>query len=108
MEFTMIPLYSQQEISLRIAENVRQQSLTRNLTQEELSSKSGVPLGTLRVFERTGRISLGGLVKIAMALGEEPSLLRLMEQTAPASLFAEKQPPRKRIRASRRKGERHS
>lgn len=104
----MMLLYSHQEISLRIARNVRQQRLTRNLTQEELTSRSGVPLGTLRNFERTGRISLGGLIKIAMALGEEMSLLGLMEPKAPANLFdIEKQPVSKRVRASGRKGGRH-
>ena len=108
MNDPMMTLYSHREISLRIAQNVREQRLTRNLTQEELSLRSGVPLGTLRLFERTGRISLGGLVKIAMTLGGEMALLTLMESEAPVSLFDVKhKPAKKRVRASGRKGGHH-
>lgn len=39
-----------------------------NLTQEGLSVRSGVPLATYRRFERTGKISLDGLLHIAYAL----------------------------------------
>ena len=39
-----------------------------NLTQEGLSARSGVPLATYRRFERTGKISLDGLLHIAYAL----------------------------------------
>ncbi len=38
------------KISLRIVQNGRQQRLTRNLTQEDLASRSGLPLGNLRHF----------------------------------------------------------
>ena len=39
-----------------------------NLTQEGLSVRSGVPLATYRRFERTGKVSLDGLLHIAYAL----------------------------------------
>ena len=39
-----------------------------NLTQEGLSMRSGLPLATYRRFERTGKISLDGLLHVAYAL----------------------------------------
>lgn len=41
------------------------------LTQEELSRKSGVSLGSLKRLETKGKISLESLIKIAFALGYE-------------------------------------
>lgn len=108
MSDSMMTFHSPREIALQVAENVRQQRLRRNLTQEELASRSGVPLGTLRLFERTGRISLGGLVKLAMALGEERAILTLMKTEDLASLFdINERASRKRLRASGRKGGSH-
>ena len=43
--------------------------LGQNLTQVGLEQRSGVSLGTIKLFERTGKISLESLVKIAIALG---------------------------------------
>ena len=39
------------------------------MTQIQLSDRSGVPYGTVKLFERTGRISLEGLWMISIALG---------------------------------------
>ena len=38
------------------------------LTQLQLSDRSGVPYGTVKLFERTGKISVEGLWHIAIAL----------------------------------------
>ena len=40
----------------------------RGLTQQQLASKSGVSLGSLRRFEQTGEISLHSLARLASAL----------------------------------------
>ena len=40
----------------------------QNLTQEALSKKSGVSLGTIRRFEQTGDISMKHFVLLAMYL----------------------------------------
>lgn len=52
-----------------LAERVKQRRLELSLTQEGLATKAGVPLSTYRRFERTGKISLEGLLYIAYALG---------------------------------------
>lgn len=51
-----------------LAERVKARRLELNLTQEGLSVKAGIPLATYRRFERTGKISLDGLLHIAYAL----------------------------------------
>lgn len=51
-----------------IKDNFKQQRLSLNLTQEGLSNKSGVSLGSIKRFETTGQISLESLLKIAFIL----------------------------------------
>lgn len=65
----MIALMSPSKAQRLIAENIREHRLQRNLSQQELSSRSGVPLSTLRKFEQQGVLSLESLLKILMVLG---------------------------------------
>lgn len=51
-----------------VARNARERRLALNLTQQELSHRSGVSFGSLRRFELTGQISLESLLKIALVL----------------------------------------
>ena len=51
-----------------LAERAKKRRLELNLTQEGLSVKAGIPLATYRRFERTGKISLEGLLYIAYAM----------------------------------------
>lgn len=52
----------------------------RKISQEKLSEKSGVSLGSLKRFERTGQISLLSLTKLAVALGMQQELERLFTE----------------------------
>lgn len=58
-----------QEMQKKIAQKMRAKRLSKNLSQQTLSEKSGVSYGVLKKFERTGQISLESLLKLAMALG---------------------------------------
>ena len=51
-----------------LAQRAKTRRLEMNLTQEGLSVRSGLPLATYRRFERTGKISLDGLLHVAYAL----------------------------------------
>ncbi len=62
-------LKSQQEVMQEIAERAKFKRLEQNLTQEGLALRSGVSLGSIKRFERTGEISLKSLIDIALALG---------------------------------------
>lgn len=65
------------EINIQIAQRLRHIRRRRKISQKELSSKSGVSLGSVKRFETTGDVSLLSLTKIAMALDLQDSLLNL-------------------------------
>jgi transcriptional regulator with XRE-family HTH domain len=56
------------EIARLLAGRVRALRLQRGWTQKELAARSGLTLPTYRRFERTGRISLDRLLKVAVVL----------------------------------------
>lgn len=70
------------DVSLNLAARVKQRRLELNLTQEGLCRRAGLKLPTYRKFERTGEISLKGLLHIAFAL----NMLKDFEQ-----LFTQRQ-----------------
>jgi len=51
-----------------VAERAKRNRLELNLSQNALSAKSGVSLGSLKRFEQTSEISLKNLVMLAVAL----------------------------------------
>jgi transcriptional regulator with XRE-family HTH domain len=65
------------EICHDIAGNIRARRKDAKLSQQRMSQKSGVSLGSLKRFEATGEISLSSLVKLAFALGCEDDLQSL-------------------------------
>ncbi len=68
------------EIEWEVAKMTRLRRKEAKLTQEELSKKSGVSLGSLKRFETKGKISLESLIKIAFALGYEEDFLKLFAE----------------------------
>lgn len=56
------------EVALKLAQRVKMRRLELDLTQAGLARRAGVKLPTYRKFERTGEISLVGLLNIAFAL----------------------------------------
>jgi transcriptional regulator with XRE-family HTH domain len=59
-----IPIEIMQELKAKFRE--RRKSL--GYTQNELATRSGVSLGSLKRFERSGQISLESLLKLALVL----------------------------------------
>lgn len=53
----------------KLGGNIRERRLAMGFTQAGLSARSGVPLGTLRKFERTGLGSTEALVKLLSIVG---------------------------------------
>ncbi|MDP1623178.1 MAG: helix-turn-helix transcriptional regulator [Bacteroidales bacterium] len=60
--------YNPKALSALIADRVRRRRLSANLTQQALSIRSGVSLGTLKRFENLHEISLKHLLMLAVAL----------------------------------------
>jgi len=67
------------EIDTLIAQRIRSIRKRQKLSQEKLSEKSGVSLGSVKRFERSGEISLSSLTKIAIALKCEDDLINLFQ-----------------------------
>ena len=62
-------LKSDAEVVLEVASRLRQMRLSQNLTQAQVAERSLIPISTLRLFEKEGRISLRQLVALAAVLG---------------------------------------
>ena len=75
----MISFITPSKAQRTIAENIRECRLQRNLTQEGLSERSGVPLSTLRKFEQQGTLSLESFLKLLMVLGKLDTLVKATE-----------------------------
>ena len=69
-----------------IGTRAKQLRLMRDLRQEEVAERAGVSTGTVRRFEKTGAISLEGVLRIATALNAERVFDSLFEAPAYASL----------------------
>lgn len=66
----MLPteLQSPRDVARTLARRVKRLRLDREWTQEELAARAGMALSTYKRFERTGRISLERLLKLAVVL----------------------------------------
>lgn len=62
-------LYTPEEIGERLAARVLQLRLSHDWRRETLAERAGVSASTIARFERTGRIALDNLLKLALALG---------------------------------------
>lgn len=67
-----------------LAANLRDRRLAMGLTQVGLSVRSGVPVGTLRKFERTGAGSTEVLVKLLIVVGGLEAVVEAARPDAPA------------------------
>ena len=90
-----------QELLQHIADRAKAVRLALNLTQMGLEQRSGVSLGTIKKFERTGKISLESLLKIAAALGATKEFEALFGESASVvSIDDLLKQPKKRKRGS--------
>lgn len=65
MNFNLMTPY---DLSFQIAKRAKEKRLFLNLTQLTLSERSNVSLGVIKKFERSGKISLESLLKLALVL----------------------------------------
>lgn len=78
-----LKLFSPQELSILVARRLQLRRLAFNLSQKSLAERAGVSYGVLKKFERTGKISLESLLKLALVLDalQEFELLFRNDQT---------------------------
>ena len=70
------------EVAQEIAKRAQEKRLFFNYSQQSLSEKSGVSLGVIKKFERTGKISLESLLKLAVVLESLPDFSGLFKKTS--------------------------
>ena len=75
MTFSLLP---SEDISAELAARLKSRRLARTLTQEGLARRSGVALGTLKKFERSGRIALVSFIRLVVVLRDEAALEKLL------------------------------
>jgi transcriptional regulator with XRE-family HTH domain len=99
ISFSVLP---SEDIAAELANRVKNRRLAQNLTLVGLAQRSGVALGTLKKFERTGQVSLVSFIRLVVALKDEAVLEKfLLEQkfeTLDEILKSEKKPKRGRIK----------
>ncbi len=79
-------ILSSEDVALELALRVQSSRLAQSLTQEGLARRSGVSFGTLKKFERTGRIALVSFVRLVIALDDEAALEGLLLEKKFSSL----------------------
>lgn len=77
---------SPRDVSVGLANRVKRRRLEANLTQEGLAARAQVSLGTLKLFERTGKASIEFLIMVAFALGAEKEFDQLFPEKARRSI----------------------
>jgi transcriptional regulator with XRE-family HTH domain len=101
----MLPLElkSPREIAEMLARRVKALRLERGWTQQEIADRTGISLATYRRFERSGRVSLDRLLKLAIildALGGFENLFARPPVRSLSELEDEDHPRRKRGKRS--------
>ncbi len=79
----MIVLLTTAKAQERLAANMQARRLAIGLTQAGLAARSGVALGTLRKFERTGAASIEALLKLLAVVG---GLEEVIKASAPDAM----------------------
>ncbi len=63
-----INLSTPHDLSILIAHQLQAKRLALNLSQKSLAQRANVSYGVLKKFERTGKVSLESLLKLALVL----------------------------------------
>lgn len=101
----MLPIELQTPLDIRraLARRVKALRLGRGWTQQEVAERAGLALPTYRIFERSGRISLERLLKLAIVFEARAGFDQLFAPE-PARSLAELE--RRAERPSRKRGRR--
>ncbi|WP_331051445.1 helix-turn-helix transcriptional regulator [Longimicrobium sp.] len=102
-----IELRTPGEIARSLAARVRELRLQRGWTQQEMAERAGLTLATYRRFERTGRIALDRLLKIAVILDARSGFDQLFALPPARSLaeLAARDQASLRVRGRRRRAD---
>tara|TARA_R110001583_G_scaffold93872_1_gene237140 strand:+ start:781 stop:1062 length:282 start_codon:yes stop_codon:yes gene_type:complete len=66
----MLSLYTPYDVQLALAHFVKTTRKSKRISVKALSEKSGVPNSTIRLFEKTGKISMPQFLMIYAQIGQ--------------------------------------
>lgn len=96
-----LSLKTPKEIQQDIANRLKTKRLDQKLTQVGLATRSGVSLGSIKRFERTGEVSFYSLLQIASVLNCLDECDRLFQSAPkPVTLFGNEEKTSKRKRGN--------
>jgi len=72
-------LLTEEEMAQELADQAKRLRLKKNMTQKDFALKAGIAHMTYRKFERTGKISLIGFLKVLRHLGRLKEISSILE-----------------------------
>lgn len=94
-------LASSDEVVQSLGKRLREQRMSKVMTQEELSQRAGVALGAIKKLESTGKVTVETLVQVVQVLGlinEFSGLFSIRVQTSIADMERKELAQRQRAR----------
>lgn len=89
-------LSTPEEIQKELGLKAKERRLELNILQKDLSTRSGVPLSTIKRFEKTGQISLYSFIQLGFVLLECEKISELFNPFPIKTIFDQKRKKRKR------------
>ena len=77
--YDLIGKDSPEKVQMNIANNIKKMRKNRGMSQAELAKASMVSFASYRIFEKSGKIALSSLIRIAFALGIEGDFAKLFK-----------------------------
>ena len=106
-EFLDFNFSSVDEISLVLAQRLKNLRVQKEIAQADMAHRMGVSRSTLNTLENTGKGSVTSWIKLVQCLGQEGQLQPLFKPliTSIADMAKQQQPTRQRVTRKRLRGE---
>ena len=102
-EFLDFNFSSAEEISLVLAQRLKNLRVQKEIAQADMAQRMGVSRSTLNTLENTGKGSLTSWIKLVQCLGQEAQLQPLFKPmiASIADMAKQQQPARQRVARKR-------
>jgi len=103
-EFLDFNFSTADEISLVLAQRLKNLRVQKEITQADMAQRMGVSRSTLNTLENTGKASVTSWIKLVQCLGQETQLQPLFKPVIAsiADMAKQQQPVRQRVTRKRR------
>jgi DNA-binding XRE family transcriptional regulator len=106
-EFLDFNFSSAEEISLVLAQRLKNLRVQKEIAQADMAQRMGVSRSTLNTLENTGKASVTSWIKLVQCLGQEAQLQPLFKPVIASitDMAKQQQPARQRVTRKRRGAE---